>query len=73
MPSPKRGLWAAATVTGAMNLLPLILIFLSIHPGEYWDGLWLLTPFNWYGLQDASATLFIQVLAIEGIVLGVLI
>ncbi|HBE16680.1 MAG TPA: ABC transporter permease [Cyanobacteria bacterium UBA11149] len=75
MPSPKRGLWAAATITGVMTFPPLILILLSIlyYPESDWSSLWLFTVLPGYGFESPSPTLFIQLLAVEGIIFGVLI
>lgn len=72
MKTPKRTIWASATVVSASFLPPLILNMLFLNSGENWGSLWLFTAFPWYALKKASAMLICQVFFVHWLILGVL-
>jgi len=71
MKTPKRGIWATGIVIAAIILPPIVLMVLSIVPGQNWGGLWLLTAFPWdYVIRHASIGLVLQAFLVQLIILG---
>lgn len=71
MKTPKRGIWATGIVIAAIILPPIVLMVLSIHPGQHWGGLWLLTAFPLdYVMRHASIGLVLQAFLVQVIILG---
>jgi hypothetical protein len=68
MKTPKRAIWAAATVMGLIILPPIVFSFLSLSNDS---AAWLLSGFPWFSIEHAGASTVLM--AIVGQSLGLVL